>query len=477
MLKQFRKMVAILVLLAISGLIQPGVASAAVPGTPVSFTGSAGHSQVALSWGAVSAVPSVTNYLVEYSADSGMTWVSVVRTNSTSTSHTVTGLTNGTTYWIRVTAVNGDGDSSPSGTVVATPFSAHTENDLPLFSACPVGAIPAAGFGDVSAADIDCIKYYGITTGTTATTYSPFDPVPRWQMALFLTRLADKGGSTMPDGSDQGFADIGGYSSEIQTAINQLKQLGVTVGKTATTFAPDDEVIREEMALFVSRLLKAAKAGPGGNTEFVTGVTGAKEIKSLDADHNFTDLGQSYLFETQAAIVSLWNLGATDVQNVSLYDPKSAMTRRAMAAFMAGALHHTNARPAGLVFQASTYRSPGTPTVSFSVTNRTVDLEPIVGASIDTFKFTHTGVSGVVAFDTIGRCSAAVATSVGNSACTLDASDPKTDSDGNLTVFTEVITAVQNSTDLWAWTGTPTTIYDNDLNASGASMITVVTTG
>ena len=65
---------------------------------------------------------------------------------------------------------------------------------------CPGTSAAAAGFTDTTATDVDCIKMYGITTGTTATTYSPYDPVSRWQMALFLTRMAVPAGVTLGSG-------------------------------------------------------------------------------------------------------------------------------------------------------------------------------------------------------------------------------------------------------------------------------------
>ena len=48
--------------------------------------------------------------------------------------------------------------------------------------------------GHANAGDIDCIAYYGITKGTSATTYSPLMSVTREHMALFLTRLGWSGG-------------------------------------------------------------------------------------------------------------------------------------------------------------------------------------------------------------------------------------------------------------------------------------------
>ena len=49
--------------------------------------------------------------------------------------------------------------------------------------------------------------------------------------------------------------DIGELSAESQTAINQLADLGITQGTSATTYSPDDAVKRGHMALFIARLM------------------------------------------------------------------------------------------------------------------------------------------------------------------------------------------------------------------------------
>ena len=363
--------------------------------------------------------------------------------------------------------------SVASAAPAATATAAGDTTDL---SACPASAsIPAAGFTDTTSTDVDCIAYYGITKGTTATTYSPDDQVSRWQMALFLTRMAGPAGITLGSGVDQGFTDISGKSDEIQTAINQIKQLGITVGKTATTYAPDDNVTREEMAMFISRLLKKATVGPGGNTEYVLGSSGIKEIKSNDADHNFTDLSSSGLIEARNSVVNLWNLGATDAQAFSTYEPLNAMTRKSMATFMAKALSHTNARPAGLVLQASGYRVVNGTAVTFSATHRTAGFAPIANSYVDTFRFIHSTVATVVRFDTGGQCTTSIIpTTVSSALCTLDPSDPRTDASGNLATFVEAPPNI-NKLDVWAWTTTPSVVYDNDIHGAAASKITVET--
>ena len=466
--------IAVFLAVAAFSLSLPGTAWAGVPGAPTTLLATAGDKQVSLAWTA----PSVTGdgggiatYNVEYTGNAGATWVLAVRANNTTVAYTVTGLTNGTAYLFRVSAVNGSDVGAVSASASATPFVVHTAGNPASFSACPTALIPTAGFSDITSANVDCIAYYGITKGTTATTYSPLDSVTRWQMALFLTRLANRGGATMPSGTEQGFSDIGGYSTEIRTAINQLKQLGITVGKTATTYAPADNVTREEMALFIARLLKKVTVGPGGNTEYVSGTSGAKEIKSNDTDHNFTDLPVG-LLEARNAIVNLWNLGVTDVALHTKYEPTAVMTRKAMATFMANALAHTNARPAGLVLQASSYRSPNGTAVTMSVTHRTSDFAPIANTYVDTFLYQYSSLSTVIRFDNGGKCSAWIlVTALSNIKCSVDTADPRTDATGNLANFL-VSPPNSNKVDVWAWTASPTTVYDNDLHAAAAAKVT-----
>lgn len=88
------------------------------PGAPTSVTGTAGNAQVSLSWTApaFTGYTNITDYVIQYSTSA--TFASSVTTFSdgvsSSTSTTVTGLTNGTTYYFRVAAVNTVGPSQYS---------------------------------------------------------------------------------------------------------------------------------------------------------------------------------------------------------------------------------------------------------------------------------------------------------------------------------------------------------------------------
>ena len=145
-----------------------------------------------------------------------------------------------------------------ANTAVGTDYYEAPDNRT-ILSACPGDSASAAGFTDTTSTDVDCLKTLGITQGTTATTYDPAGTIPRWQMALFIHRMFVPAG-ILPAGltAVPAFTDIGGLSAEIQAAINALASHGITVGTSATTFGPDDNVTREQMAMFLSRFADIA---------------------------------------------------------------------------------------------------------------------------------------------------------------------------------------------------------------------------
>ncbi|MFZ9884301.1 MAG: S8 family serine peptidase, partial [Ilumatobacteraceae bacterium] len=93
------------------------------PSTPRDLVVVAGNASAALSWLAPTTDngSSVTDYLIEFSSNSGSTWSTFNDGVSTSTSATVTGLTNATTYSFRVKASSSAGTSDASNVVSTTP--------------------------------------------------------------------------------------------------------------------------------------------------------------------------------------------------------------------------------------------------------------------------------------------------------------------------------------------------------------------
>lgn len=101
----------------------------AAPDAPTSVSGTAGNTQVSLTWAAptYNNGAAITDYTIQYSSNSGSSWSTFSHAASTATSITVTGLTNSTTYIFRVAAVNSVGtgsysDNSSSATPVLASF-------------------------------------------------------------------------------------------------------------------------------------------------------------------------------------------------------------------------------------------------------------------------------------------------------------------------------------------------------------------
>jgi len=79
--------------------------------------------------------------------------------------------------------------------------------------------------------------------------------VTRGQMASFIVRQLEVAGADVPDcppaSATPRFTDIAGSAHRCD--IERLAAMGITVGRTATTFEPDDPVLRGEMASFEAR--------------------------------------------------------------------------------------------------------------------------------------------------------------------------------------------------------------------------------
>ncbi|MCX7416723.1 MAG: fibronectin type III domain-containing protein [Planctomycetia bacterium] len=91
---------------------------------PKTVVATSGNAQLAVTWTAPANTggSAITDYLVKYSANSGSTWTNFIHPVSTLTSCTITGLTNGTSYIIKVIAKNAVGISLPSASSApATP--------------------------------------------------------------------------------------------------------------------------------------------------------------------------------------------------------------------------------------------------------------------------------------------------------------------------------------------------------------------
>ena len=102
--------------------------------------------------------------------------------------------------------------------------------------------------GHALEAEIAALEAAGITTGCTPTTYCPERQVTRAEMAAFVVR-----GFDLPPSSQNPFPDADGHALEAEIAA--LEAAGITTGCTPTTYCPERQVTRAEMAAFLIRAL------------------------------------------------------------------------------------------------------------------------------------------------------------------------------------------------------------------------------
>lgn len=91
----------------------------------------------------------------------------------------------------------------------------------------------------------------GVTTGTSSTTFSPYNPCKRAEIVTFLWRAA---GSPEPTTTRNPFRDVNAVThSSYYKAILWASQKGIAAGTSTTTFSPDQVCTRAQIVTFLYR--------------------------------------------------------------------------------------------------------------------------------------------------------------------------------------------------------------------------------
>ena len=197
--------------------------------------------------------------------------------------------------------------------------SAQTE-PRDIEAGCPDSRVTSAGFTDTAGStfttEIDCVVWWQIASGRSATSYGPDLSTNRAQMATFFANLIRETGGELPDNPPSAFRDTGG--SVHGGNIDALAAIGVVAGTSATTYSPSRAVTREQMATFIFRTY-----------EHLTG----EELVG-DQDYFGDDDGSVH----EAAINAIAQVGITGGDASGNFRPQGDVTRGAMAAFLARTL-------------------------------------------------------------------------------------------------------------------------------------------
>lgn len=328
-----------------------------------------------------------------------------------------------------------------------------------------------------------------------------------------------------PATESAGFVDtVGSFAEE---AINCLAHYGITKGRTETSYAPGDSVLRWQMALFLARAAVAAgivlenpasdqgftdigglseearnainglaRAGimPGtsatafapnravnrasmavlldaflSETQPGAGAFGADASKysEVESDNNqvFNDISAVSRL-ANVAIGRIYEAGITTGIGDHQFGPNGLVTRAQMAAFITRALAHTRVRPAGVSVQAASGTLKGAASsVDLLVSVRDTAFGPLPDVSVDVFR----AAEGSAAFGSDGSCATdKVNGLIGSAKCQIDANDELTDASGNITTL--AVEGISSATTVWAWTGDLGDQYGSETASSSTTV-------
>jgi fibronectin type 3 domain-containing protein len=150
-----------------------------LPATPANLTATAGNAQVSLSW---SVSTGATSYNVERSTTSGGPYSQIAA--SSTNSYIDAGLTNGTTYYYVVSAVNSAGDSAHSAQAHATPTAPANPDVTITINPTQTHAISPYIYG---------INFYSGITGAPPSLTFDRDGGDRWTAYNWETNASNAG--------------------------------------------------------------------------------------------------------------------------------------------------------------------------------------------------------------------------------------------------------------------------------------------
>ena len=253
----------------------------------------------------------VANYIDWIEGYTGSLWQTAGSTGGTSV--VLPDLGSGRSYLVAVTAVTTSGR--------ATSFATGTIEGQKILSVGELGVDCSTGqphpFVDVAVSSwaydpIGCIFNLGVTTGTSPSTYAPADDVTRDQMGAFLGRFYETLTGESCGGSHP-FSDVAA-SSWANAPVACIYSLGITTGTSATTYSPGQRVTREQMGSFMARMYRT--------------ITG----KDCGSPAPFVDVPTSSF--AYHDIGCIFSLGITTGTSDTTYSPGQYVTRAQMAAFI-----------------------------------------------------------------------------------------------------------------------------------------------
>ncbi len=206
------------------------------------------------------------------------------------------------------------------GTAGAETFTDPNDRCLPGEEAPPAPFSDRDQISPVHLPSVDCIAAMEIGNGQGDGTYNPKGMTRRDQMATFIVNSLRAAGYDLPPPAETDFTDIEGNVHADNIGI--LVATGITSGKTATTYAPDELVPRDQMASFLVQAVEYAFGEEGDNPfEPIEGVPAFDDVTRDNVHFENINAG---------ALV----LGLVDGVTQRQYNPNMLTAREQMASFL-----------------------------------------------------------------------------------------------------------------------------------------------
>jgi fibronectin type 3 domain-containing protein len=267
------------------------------PGAPAGLQATPGNTQVSLSW---TASTGATSYHVKRSTTSGGPYTQV--SAPTVANFTDTGLTNGTTYYYVVSALNATGESANSSEASATPIAPVTP------PAAPTGLQATAGNAQVSLTWTSSAGATGYHVKRSTTSGGPYAQVA----APATTSDVDTG---LTNGTTYYYV-VSALNAAGESA-NSSQASGTPVNATADVTITVNPAITKPISPYIYGI------------NFYSGVTGAPPLLTFDRDGG--NRWTAYNWETNAS-----NAGSDYLYENDNYLSPSTVPAEAVRSFIAG---------------------------------------------------------------------------------------------------------------------------------------------
>ena len=298
------------------------------PAKPAGFTATAGGKQVTLNW-TDPKNSDITGYQFQQKTGGGSfgdDWTDIAGSGAATTTHTVSGLTNGTAYTFRIRALAGTLNGAPSDEAMATPANtAPTVANMIPNQTATVGTAFSYQFPEntFSDADSDALSYTATRGDDSALpTWLAFDDATRTFSGT--PQAADVGTLNVKVTADDG---NGGMISDVfDITVNAMPVVTIAAGTSPVTEGTDATfTVTATPAPTADLMVNLSVAEAGGSSDFVASDDEGTKMVTIPASSGSATYTVATVSDDTDEANGSVTVTVTNGSGYALGDPASAM--------------------------------------------------------------------------------------------------------------------------------------------------------